>query len=120
MVTGTLVVSPVVTKCLATCCNTAHTTYNQKRFTASELAADCHELMVLQCIMSLSILRTDENSWTCDAAHISHSSFPIPVRVGGWVGHSTHQFANDTNEIQTPILWCWTTLCLRRMDENWK
>jgi len=51
-------------------------TRDQQRFTVSEVAADWHEPLVSQRIMWPTIAR-------------SYYSFPVPLRVGGWVGLST-------------------------------
>ena len=78
-------------------------TRDQQRFTISEVAADWHEPIVPQRIMCPSIACANEQldctngaasrhtiapiSHTRPSPH-SHSyySFPIPLRVGGWVG----------------------------------
>ena len=84
-------------------------TRDQQRFTISEVAADWHEPMVLQRIMWHPLPALTDN-WTHGAASrhtitpISHTrpsprsrsyySFPVPLRVGGWVGLSTQQVSN--------------------------
>ena len=49
-------------KGLNTCYSAAYTsqTQDQQRFTISEVAAGCHELMILQRIMRPSIARANE------------------------------------------------------------
>jgi len=80
-------------------------TRDQQRFTISEVAADWHEPMVPQRIMWPSIVRALTDNWTHGAvsrhtiAPISHTrpsprsrsyySFPVSLKVGGWVGLST-------------------------------
>ena len=84
----TLVIAPVTTY--------MSQTRDQQRFTISEVAADWHGPMVPQCIMWLSVARANGQYGPPTIAPISHTrpsprsrsyySFPIPLRVGGWVG----------------------------------
>jgi len=80
----------------------------QKSFTFSELAADWHELMTPQHIMQPSIARAGKylDLW-CSMQTYHHPtwpsplqlvryyrySFPVPLRVGGWVDLSTQKLA---------------------------
>jgi len=79
-------------------------TRHQQRFTISEVAADWHEPMYRSALCGHPLPALMDN-WTHGAASrhsiapISHTrpsprsrsyySFPVPLRVGGWVGLST-------------------------------